>query len=72
MTPELLQTVGQALYGHQWQSELARALGIADRTMRRWFAGSYPVPNGIELELADLCKARGGELLEIAEKLISK
>jgi DNA-binding transcriptional regulator YiaG len=34
---------GQALYGPRWQSELARALGVSDRTVRRWSAsGELP------------------------------
>ena len=33
-----LSRIGDALYGPRWQSDLARALGVSDRTMRRWAA----------------------------------
>jgi hypothetical protein len=38
-----LAAIGQALYGPRWQSELARALGVTDRQVRRWVAaGTLP------------------------------
>lgn len=43
MTYPQLRVVGEALFGPRWQSELARALGISDRHMRRWVqAGEIP------------------------------
>lgn len=39
MTPTDLRMIGECLYGELWQSQLARALGISDRTMRRWAIG---------------------------------
>lgn len=39
---KLLQRSGEALYGPRWQSELARDLDVADRTMRRWVADRPP------------------------------
>lgn len=36
--------MGRSLFGNLWQSRLARALGRSDRTVRRWLAGEYPVP----------------------------
>ena len=32
----LLSRIGEALYGDRWQTQLARALGISSRTVRRW------------------------------------
>lgn len=38
-----LSHIGSALYGPRWQSELARALGVSGRHMRRWVAaGEIP------------------------------
>jgi hypothetical protein len=38
-----LEQVGPALYGPRWQVELARALGVSDRTVRRWaVSGDLP------------------------------
>lgn len=58
MTPERLAEIGRALYGPQWQTPLAAALGVADRTVRRWMAGSAPVPDGIESDLRGIIADR--------------
>ena len=50
MTPATLKIIGEALYGPRWQSDLARDLNIADRTMRRWCAGE-DIPPGVAHEL---------------------
>lgn len=39
MTPELLSRLGLALYGPEWQTPLAAALGVSDRTVRNWTTG---------------------------------
>ena len=36
MTPETLTRICHWLYGSQWQSELARNLGISDNAVRYW------------------------------------
>ena len=43
-----LKTIGEALYGERWQSSLARALEVSDRTMRRWDAGEFNVPHEMQ------------------------
>lgn len=69
MTPELLIECGRALYGQQWQSPLARDLGVSDRTIRRWVAGQFPVPDGVAADLRRLCVARGAQLRALAAAL---
>ena len=54
----LLRAAGEALYGSRWQSDLARDLGVSDRTMRRWAAGSDAMPPGVALDLLPLCDER--------------
>jgi predicted transcriptional regulator len=56
MTPELLRRAGEALYGPQWRRAIAADLGITDRTIRRWIAGSFPIPAAVALELANICR----------------
>jgi hypothetical protein len=68
---DTLRHAGEALFGPLWQSELARELGIALRTLQRWAAGSYPIPAGIWLEIAALARARGDKLLALALELES-
>lgn len=47
MNITILTRVGQACYGRQWQTQLADALGVSDRTMRRFVAGDMDIPDGI-------------------------
>jgi hypothetical protein len=63
-----LQSAGEALYGPRWQSDLARALGVSDRTMRRWVA-SDDVPDGVWAEIRALVKARRGTLTDVLRSL---
>ena len=65
----LLQEVGEALYGPLWQSPLARDLEIADRSVRRWVAGQYPVPDWLWPKLAAICAKRGAALQAWAKRL---
>ena len=65
---KLLQDAGESLYGALWQSELARALGVADRTVRRWVAGDTAIPPGVWREIRDLLAKRA----KAAEKLVAR
>jgi hypothetical protein len=69
MTPELLRQGGEALYGPLWHAPLANDLGIADRTIRRWIAGSAPIPDAVRLELAELCRKRSAALALLEKAL---
>lgn len=51
MTPKQLEAAGRELYGEQWQTPLADALGVSDRTVRRWLAGDRAIPDGLAAEL---------------------
>lgn len=66
MSNLLLHDAGAALYGPRWQSELARAIGVSDRTMRRWAAGDGAPPAGVWADIHRLLAERQaviGELL---------
>jgi DNA-binding transcriptional regulator YdaS (Cro superfamily) len=65
----LLVECGEALYGPQWQSALARDLGVADRTVRRWVAGTSEVPPGLYVDLLRLTQERAAALDALAERL---
>lgn len=58
ITVDQLTAIGTALYGQQWQSALARDLGVVDRTMRRWVSGESPIPTGIIADLHRLLRER--------------
>lgn len=65
----MLVEAGEALYGHQWQSALARDLGVADRTVRRWVAGTTPMPSGVYVDLLRMTQERAAALDALAGRL---
>jgi hypothetical protein len=68
MNQSLLQRAGEALYGPRWQSEMARDLDVADRTVRRWIAGDE-LPAGIPQELKAICRDRIARLKDLVSEL---
>lgn len=66
---DLLRETGEALYGPRWQSDLARALGVSDRTMRRWASRDDRVPDGVRTDLHRLLLERAQHLDALAERL---
>ena len=68
MTPDILHRAGEALYGARWQSELSRALGVSDRTVRRWMSGDA-IPIGVAHDLLAVCDARAAELATVIVEL---
>ena len=66
MTPDLLRTIGESLYGAYWIKPLAEALQVNARTVQRWALGQYaPSPHAVPGLLADMRKllvARGRDL----------
>lgn len=69
MTPTDLETAGRALYGDGWRKPLGGALRVHERTVRRWHAGAHPIPHGVRVEIARLCRERSAELVRIATGL---
>ncbi len=57
LTPFTLRKAGPALYGERWQSELARALGVTDRTIRRWLGGGA-IPDDAGERVVEICQTR--------------
>lgn len=72
MTPTQLTKLGERIYGPGWQSALARDLGKNDRTVRRWLAGDFNIPDTIVEELDDAIAKRIEHLSRIREKLGAK
>lgn len=63
---DLLRRVGQALYGDEWISPLARDLGNHYKTVSRWNAGDNEIPETararIAAELLALVRDRGPDV----------
>ena len=55
---DMLTETGKALYGPCWQRELARALHVNERTMRRWVSGETQPPSTIAAELTELIRLK--------------
>lgn len=58
MDRKLLAACGSALYGERWQTDLARDLKVADRTMRRWVSGESDIPPSVAKDVHALLMAR--------------
>jgi hypothetical protein len=43
---KLIHEIGRGLYGTQWLEPLSDALGVHPRTVQRWGAERYAVPDG--------------------------
>ncbi len=54
----LLARCGACLYGERWQSPLARDLGVSDRSVRAWVAGTRSIPAGVWGDLRRLLQER--------------
>jgi hypothetical protein len=72
LSSDELAEIGAALYGHQWQTPLARDLDISDRSLRYLADGSRPVHEGIARDLAQLLAARSGALDKLADRVLAK
>jgi DNA-binding transcriptional regulator YiaG len=44
LTPAELARRAAALYGPEWQSQMARRIRVDARTVRRWAAGDRTIP----------------------------
>ncbi len=77
MTKEELHTIGRALYGSQWQTELARniinldGVELDSRRVRQWACGARHVPAWLLPELKVLAQKRMQEIQEINKDLLA-
>lgn len=69
MPADILARVGAALYGPRWQTDLARELGVADRTVRRWVAGADRPRPGVWADLRRALEERRADLTELLAEL---
>lgn len=67
-----LESAGHALYGNEWQSKLAHALGIDPRRIRQWMAGERKPAPGITQDVIALLETNKVELAATLRKLKRK
>jgi transcriptional regulator with XRE-family HTH domain len=60
--PELLALAGRALYGPQWQKELAKRLFVSSRSVRYWLTGRNAISPATLLDIRTLAKQNIDEL----------
>lgn len=65
---DIISKYGEALYGPRYQRELAEALGVNERTMRRWIAGDTSPPDGVLDDLKVIAQDR----VKMLSKLINE
>ena len=61
MNKELLVQVGEAAFGANWQTDLAKKLEVSARSIRYWVSGERQAPN-IEKELISVLENRKSEI----------
>lgn len=66
---ERLRELGEALFGPRWQTDVSRALGVTDRTVRDWVSGKTEVRDRILVELLAHARERERELEEIIGRI---
>jgi len=54
----LLRQIGEQLYGRNWQTPLSAAIGVSDRSMRRWVSGDDDIPRGVWADIHRHAEAR--------------
>ena len=64
---DLFTAIGAALYGPQWQSEMARALDVNIRTVQRWANGNNDLSPWVFDKLPDLVGQRQAELARLVQ-----
>lgn len=71
MTPAELAEIGTALFGQRWQTELADAIGVNARTVRRWAVGDTQMDSTMAESIVRVCRERAARLRELAKDLSS-
>jgi hypothetical protein len=69
LSTELLERVGEVLYGYQWKTDLARDLGINPRSMRRFASGEMPISRRFAPELIRIIQRRRADLQSLMREL---
>ena len=69
MNRATLKAAGEALWGPQYKSEMARQLDVALRTVMRWDAGETTIPASALERLAQLLKERRSRIDALLRKI---
>lgn len=64
-----LRRAGELLYGDRWQSDLARSMGVAGRTVRAWVAGERRIPPGVWADIVALLRQRQQDISALLQQI---
>ncbi len=64
---DLFTQCGEAMWGDQWQTAMAEALGVSDRTVRRWVSGERIKP-GVWVDIMRIMQDRSLLLDDLANE----
>jgi hypothetical protein len=66
---QLLIKIAILLFGNSWQSGLAGEIGVAERTLRRWIAGTAPIPLGVWYDVRNRLFNRSADIERMHARL---
>lgn len=69
MTSDQFTKCGEAMFGSRWQTDLGEALGINDRTIRRYVSGQNVIPDGVAQDILNLMATRAETITRLQEKM---
>jgi len=69
---ELIRSVGPALFGRNWQSELADWLAVNRKTIRRWISGEDEPRAVMWTELLEITRERHSQLAELIKAIAER
>jgi hypothetical protein len=72
MNRTTLKAAGDALWGPQYRSEMARQLSVSLRTAMRLDSGERPVPDATLRRLAELLVLRKWEIDKMLDQLVTQ
>jgi len=64
-----LREIGESLFGGSWQRELARALGVNERTVRSWASGRSGASATSWKRIEALCRSKSENLAAVATRI---
>jgi hypothetical protein len=69
MTPDTFARLGELIHGERWVHRLAKDLGVDERTIRRWAAGTSAIKPGVWRDLVDVMERHGVAMIDEARAL---
>jgi len=67
----LFAIAGRAIFGEEWHNQMAVALKVTRRNIRRWETGYNLLPESVMVEVAELVRAEARRLNNLADSIWS-